>query len=509
METMLTSDSERLSLEPRLNGYIPHLPTTRQAAFLFLDCFEAFYGGAGGGGKSDALLMAALQYADVPGYSALIIRRNFSDLALPNALMDRAHAWLRGRRDACWNENKKQWIFPGGATLTFGFLEGARDADRYASAEFHFIGVDELTQFPEKQYVDLFARLRKPRCERCDFDKEYRSHQTVHDHEQQPCITCEKLERERLHRRDGLPHLEAAHIPLRMRSASNPGNVGHDWVKRRFVARADAPPRDRLFIPARLEDNPHINGDDYTKSLLNLDPITRARILKGDWEAHSMRGVLKREWLEIVDNIPADLSLVRYWDTAYQKKKTSDYTVGVKYGMSRDGVGYILHIARTKGTPHEVETFIANVAAQDSRSARIILQQEPGSGSALWIDSMQRGVLLGYPVQADAVRGSKFERSQPFRAAAEAGHVKLLRGSWNDDFLDECEQFSPDEREYEHDDQVDAACGAFNLITAPQPFEFISVRSRGLFSPDRDWDDDDLPRVTTGGGPWSRIRGAW
>jgi hypothetical protein len=122
---------------------------------------------------------------------------------------------------------------------------------------------------------------------------------------------------------------------------------------------------------------------------------------------------------------------------------------------------------------------------------------------------MQRGVLLVYPVQADAVRGSKFERSQPFRAAAEAGHVKLLRGSWNDDFLDECEQFSPDEREYEHDDQVDAACGAFNLITAPQPFEFISVRSRGLFSPDRDWDDDDLPRVTTGGGPWSRIRGAW
>jgi predicted phage terminase large subunit-like protein len=111
--------------------------------------------------------------------------------------------------------------------------------------------------------------------------------------------------------------------------------------------------------------------------------------------------------------------------------------------MSRNGVGYILHIARTKGTPHEVETFIANVAAQDSRNIRIILQQEPGSGSPLWIDSMQRGVLLGYSVQWDAVRGSKFERSQPFRAAAEAGNIKLLRGAWNDDFLEECEQFSP------------------------------------------------------------------
>jgi hypothetical protein len=73
------SGSIGIGLEPRSNGYIPHLSTPRQAAFLLLDCQEAFYGGAGGGGKSDALLMAALQYVDIPGYSALIIRRNFSD----------------------------------------------------------------------------------------------------------------------------------------------------------------------------------------------------------------------------------------------------------------------------------------------------------------------------------------------------------------------------------------------------------------------------------------------
>jgi phage terminase large subunit-like protein len=124
--------------------------------------------------------------------------------------------------------------------------------------------------------------------------------------------------------------------------------------------------------------------------------------------------VLKREWFEIVDTIPAQLSLVRYWDTAYQKKKTSDFTVGVKYGVSREGLGYALHIARTKGSAHEVETFISNVAGQDTRRVRVVLQQKPGSGSALCIDSMRRGALLGYPVQSDAVKGSKFERSQPF-----------------------------------------------------------------------------------------------
>ena len=164
-----------------------------------LDCREAFYGGAGGGGKSDALLMAALQYADVPGYSALIIRRNFSDLALPNALMDRAHAWLRGRRDAHWNENRKQWTFSSDATLTFGYLEGARDADRYASAEFHFIGVDEVTQFPEKQYLDLFARLRAPACLRCALEQEYIQHRELaHQRQTNDCPTCIDLERRQL-----------------------------------------------------------------------------------------------------------------------------------------------------------------------------------------------------------------------------------------------------------------------------------------------------------------------
>lgn len=82
--------------EPRTTSFVPHEPTSRQAAFLMLDCLEAFYGGAGGGGKSDALLMAALQYVDVPGYSALIIRRSMPDLAMPNALLDRSRRWLGG-----------------------------------------------------------------------------------------------------------------------------------------------------------------------------------------------------------------------------------------------------------------------------------------------------------------------------------------------------------------------------------------------------------------------------
>jgi predicted phage terminase large subunit-like protein len=507
---------ERDLFEPRLNTFIPHVPTPHQAAFLLVDCLEAFYGGAGGGGKSDALLMAALQYADIPGYNALIIRRHVADLTLPNALLDRARGWLRGRRDVRWNESKNQWQFASGATLTFGYLAGSRDIDRYASAEFNFIAVDELTQFSEKMYLDLFARLRAPACPACKVEMLSRGHRDrVHQQHKKDCSECIEIERQRFRVvRKETEHVEAAHIPLRMRSASNPGNVGHDWVKRRFVERLGAPGGDRIFIPARLDENPHINREDYVKSLLNLDPVTRARILKGDWEARSSRSVIKREWFEVIDAPPADLSVVRYWDTAYQKKKTSDFTVGVKYAIARNGLSFILHVARTQATPHEVETFIANLAGQDSRSIRIILQQEPGSGSALWIDSMQRGALLGYPVYADQVKGSKFERSQPFRAAAESGKIKLLRGAWNDAFLEECEQFSPDEREYEHDDQVDAACGAFNYLAANrQEYAFIRVplERRWPSSDDQDPFDDARRGYSGLRGPIGRRfgPGAW
>jgi predicted phage terminase large subunit-like protein len=481
--------------EPRLNTFIPCTPTPRQAAFLVLECQEAFYGGAGGGGKSEALLMAALQYADVPGYNAIIIRRSIPDLAMPNALMDRAHRWLGGRNDTHWDESKKRWSFASGATLSFGYLEGARDGDRYASAEFHFIGFDELTQFTETQYLGLFARLRAPVCPRCQFDQKFRLHRTsIHREHDGGCLVCIDLETgQRGALNNEFEHLPQAHIPLRMRSASNPGNVGHEWVKRRFVLRLGASSGDRLFVPARLDDNPHIEREQYVQSLLKLDPLTRARILEGDWEARSMRGVIKREWFEIIDAVPADLSIIRYWDTAFQKTRTSDYTVGLKYGIGRNGVAYILHVARTKASPHEVETFISNTASQDSRNIRIILQQEPGSGSALWIDSMQRAALRGYSVYPDQVKGSKFERSQPFRAAAEAGHIKLLRGAWNEEFLNECEQFSPDEREYEHDDQIDAACGAFNYLTAPEKYEYIRVHTPSWDERHSGDDNDDKP----------------
>lgn len=222
--------------------YIPHKPHPKQAAFLLYDDLEAFYGGAAGGGKSDALLMGALQYIDVPGYAALVMRRSYTDLALPGALMDRAHEWLKDT-PAKWNRETHTYSFPSGASLTFGYIQTPADRFRYQSAEFQYIAWDEITEFPtDEAYLFMFSRLRKTN----EMD-----------------------------------------VPLRVRSASNPVGPGTGWVRKRFLEN-DPPASEghrRLFLPATFEDNPSIDREAYLFSLRQLPEATQLRLIEGSWEA--------------------------------------------------------------------------------------------------------------------------------------------------------------------------------------------------------------------------------
>jgi hypothetical protein len=226
---------------------------------------EAFYGGAAGGGKSDALLMGALEHADAPKYSALILRRTFQDLSKPGALLDRSREWL-SQSSARYNDQRRQWRFPNGAVLAFGYLENEADIYQYQSAEYQFIGFDELTQFTQRQYTYLFSRLRR---------------------------------------------LSDSNVPLRMRSASNPGGIGAAWVYERFIP-DDWQPEDaeeirvyekegRAFVPARLEDNPFLDQRTYEESLDKLDEVTRAQLRRGDWRIKP-QGNIYKAWTDGVDS---------------------------------------------------------------------------------------------------------------------------------------------------------------------------------------------------------------
>lgn len=368
--------------------------------------------------------MAALQYVNVPGYSAILFRRTYRDLALPGALMDRAKEWLTGKTGIKWNEQDHTFTFPSGAKLTFGYLETENDKFRYQGAEFQFIGFDELTQFTENQYRYLLSRLRR---------------------------------------------LEGSHIPLRVRSATNPGGVGHEWVKQRFIT--EGKQKGRIFIPAKLKDNPSLDTETYTRSLMELDSTTRLQLLNGDWEARVEGSKFKRGWFKIVKDYPRDAKKVRYWDkaaTAPTKGKDPDWTAGALVA-EKAGQYYIINITRFRGTPQQNEATIKQVAQLDNPTASCnvitYMEQEGGSSGVDDIDHYMRVVLKGYAFYGDKVTGSKEIRANPLASAAEAGNVFLVEDAWINDFLDEASVFP----EGSHDDQIDAVSGALNKLAGIRP----------------------------------------
>ena len=168
-------------------------------------------------------------------------------------------------------------------------------------------------------------------------------------------------------------------------------------------------------------------------------------------------GMFKRHWFEVKDAAPAKLRKVRRWDLA--GTIGGDWTVGVLIGRCDDAFWWILDVVRFQGTAHSVEQSILNTAKQDGPNVTIGLPQDPGQAGKAQVSALTR-MLAGFIVKSAPETGSKEIRASPFAAQCEAGNVRVVRGPWNDTFFDEIDVF-PLGR---HDDQIDAAAGAFNLL---------------------------------------------
>lgn len=410
-------------------AYCPIDPTAKQEWFLRRDELESFFGGAAGPGKSWGLLMAGLQYVDVPGYHGLLLRPTLGEFEQAGGLIEHSHDWL-DTTDAYWNGTRRTWTFPSGATLRFGYLANEGDLGQYKGPSYSFCGFDELTSFTERLYRGMFRILRQ-----------------------------------------AVGTLEG--VPLRMRSASNPGDIGHHWVKARFITKATRQ-EGAVFVPAWIRDNPHMDYDQYLKSLAHMDPIDRQRLIDGDWDVTEEGGKFKRENFQIVEpeEVEKAVAACRYWDLAGSEVSAAypdpDYTVGLLYERAASGVFTVRHIVRGRWESGTVEKTVRQTAAEDGRGTPVYVERDPGQAGKAQMRHYKAHVLAGFPVhegmtKIDGKSASKEVRSRPAAAAVANDLVRVVADCPNlREFLDETSIFPNGQ----HDDIVDAFSGAHNALTS-------------------------------------------
>jgi predicted phage terminase large subunit-like protein len=172
-------------------------------------------------------------------------------------------------------------------------------------------------------------------------------------------------------------------------------------------------------------------------------------------------GIFQREWLQIVEAVPADAQILRRyrgWDAA-GTAGGGDWTVGVKVALARDGIIYVEDVVRAQIGPGDDEKLMKQTADLDGRTVAIIEEQEGGSAGKKVIAAHAK-LLAGYDYRGEAATGDKVTRARPFAAQARVGNVRLVRGAWNKAYVDEFALF-PNAK---HDDQVDGTSTAYNAL---------------------------------------------
>lgn len=446
--TARASSFERPELTPQAG---------QQRTFVEEQADVVIYGGQAGGGKSYGLLISGARYVHEPKYSAVIFRRTMAQVTKPGGLWEQAMK-VYPPCGATPRYSSRSFIWPSGATVSFGQLESESSKLDWQGAELDFIGFDELTHFTEGQFWYLFSRARsktptlRPRIRAtCNPDPD--------------SFVADLLLDRWISRETGLPIPEMRN--LRKHFVRDGERLV--WGDRPSDLRARVPdrePHSLVFIPAALTDNPagQLADPGYAAMLDTLPSVERERLKFGNWRVRQTAGrVFSRAWFRLVEAVPTEGREVRYWDKA-GTEGGGCRSVGVR--MMRVGGRYT--ICDVVAAQHEAarrEALIRQTAELDGKGVEVVCEQEPGSGGKESAQATVRS-LAGWRVYADRVTGSKLSRWLPFAAQAEAGNVDVLGAPWTREFLDDLH--NADGEKPKNVDAVDAAAGAFAWLTRPR-----------------------------------------
>jgi predicted phage terminase large subunit-like protein len=398
---------------------------------------EILYGGAAGGGKTWATLAAAAQYVGVPGYSALMLRENYADLKMRGSWIPLSMAWWNKKAE--YNSTHHLWTFPSGATIQFGSLPSDRGVYQYDTAEYQYICIDELVQHSEWRYTFLQGRLRRPM-------------------------------------RGPL-----SHVPVRMRAASNPGNVGHQWVYNRFV-NPDTRVPGALYVPARIADNPSLDEAEYRQRLAMMDPVTRAQREEGDWESIDSkqfnREALQRRYKLVNQQFgeggeydldgtrfrTVDCPLFIVVDPASSEKQVGkkghdpDYTAIVVFASTPRGDLIFVDVFRYQCRIPQITGFVKQ--AYEQYRPQFVAVEAVGANQGVLQECQDARMVVK---RISPKSQDKLVRARPAMIHCEGGRVWFpVRAHWLNEVLNELLVFRGDGKT--HDDVVDCLSYACELL---------------------------------------------